>query len=67
MFTIKDLDAVIASPLPSLEVYYQATGSAAAATGLQVILTIAFFTAIVSEWVTDSRMLWAFSRDVRQP
>jgi choline transport protein len=64
MFTIRDLDAVLASPLPSLEVYYQATGSAAAATGLQVILTITFFNAIMSEWVTCSRMVWAFARDV---
>lgn len=64
MFTLRDLDAVLASPLPSLEIYYQATGSKAAATGLQVILTLCFFGAIFSEWITCSRMVWAFARDV---
>lgn len=35
MFTIKDMDAVLNSPLPSMELYYQATGSKVMATFLQ--------------------------------
>ncbi|KAK5943822.1 hypothetical protein PMZ80_003103 [Knufia obscura] len=67
MFTITDLDAVLSWPLPSLEVYYQATGSAAAATALQLILTICLFTAIFAEWITCSRMVWSFARDNGTP
>ncbi|KIV82016.1 hypothetical protein PV11_04157 [Exophiala sideris] len=67
MFTVRSIDDVLASPLPSLEVYYQATGSAVAATALEVILTIIFFTAIISEWTTCSRMVWAFARDKGVP
>jgi choline transport protein len=43
MFVIKDVDAVRSAVLPSLEVFYQATGSKAAALGLQIILTILFY------------------------
>lgn len=43
MFVIKDIDAVRSAVLPSLEVFYQATDSRAAALGLQIILTILFY------------------------
>lgn len=43
MFVIKDVDAVRSAVLPSLEVFYQATDSKAAALGLQIILTILFY------------------------
>lgn len=64
MFTLKDLDAVLASPLPSLECFYQTTGSKAAATGLQVIVTVCLCCAVFGEWITCSRLVWAFARDV---
>lgn len=46
MFVIKDLDAVRSSRLPSLEVFYQATGSHSAALGLQGLLVVLYY----SKW-----------------
>lgn len=43
MFVIKDIDAVRSAHLPSLEAFYQATGSKSAALGLQGILTVLFY------------------------
>ncbi|CAI6013903.1 unnamed protein product [Clonostachys chloroleuca] len=63
MFCIKDLDAVRSAHLPSLEAFYQATGSEAAALGLQGILVVLFYTCMPSQWITCGRLTWAFSRD----
>ncbi|KAJ4248782.1 hypothetical protein NW762_012620 [Fusarium torreyae] len=63
MFVIKDLDAVRAARLPSLEVFHQATGSKSAALGLQSLLVIVFYTCMPSQWITCGRLTWAFSRD----
>ncbi|KAK1763317.1 amino acid/polyamine transporter I [Phialemonium atrogriseum] len=63
MFVIKDIDAVRSAPLPSLEAFYQATGSRTTALALQGILTILFFTCMPSQWITCGRLTWAFSRD----
>ncbi|KAF5585852.1 HNM1-choline permease [Fusarium subglutinans] len=49
------------------EVFYQATGSKAAATGLQAYLTFLYYTFIPSQWVTCSRITWAFARDQGLP
>lgn len=43
MFVIKDLDAVRSAHLPSLEAFYQATGSKSAALGLQSLLVVIFY------------------------
>lgn len=43
MFVIKDLDAVRNSALPSLELFYQATGRKDAAIALQSILSVVFY------------------------
>ncbi|KAG5787225.1 hypothetical protein H9Q69_013701 [Fusarium xylarioides] len=43
LYSIKDLSAVQSSFLPSFEVFYQATGSKAAATGLQAYLTFLYY------------------------
>lgn len=76
------MDAVQNSFLPSLELFYQGTGSKAAATALQVYLTFLYYSmfphrqmnscltksslaCVPSQWITSSRMTWAFSRDVR--
>lgn len=40
---IQDMDAVQNSSLPSLELFYQATGSKAAAAFLQIYLTILYY------------------------
>ncbi|KAJ2989390.1 hypothetical protein NUW58_g3491 [Xylaria curta] len=63
MLVVKDIDAVRSAPLPSLELFYQATGSKAATLGLQSLLTILFYTALPSQWITCGRLTWAFSRD----
>ncbi|XRM40062.1 hypothetical protein ABZX51_003385 [Aspergillus tubingensis] len=60
---IQDIDSVQDSFLPSLELFYQATNSKAAAAVLQVYLTILYYTCVPSQWITSSRMTWAFSRD----
>ncbi|PYI16615.1 amino acid transporter [Aspergillus violaceofuscus CBS 115571] len=60
---IQDVDAVQNSSLPSLELFYQATGSKAAAAFLQIYLTILYYSCVPSQWITSSRMTWAFSRD----
>ncbi|KLO91726.1 related to HNM1-Choline permease [Fusarium fujikuroi] len=67
LFSIKDMSAVQSSFLPSFEVFYQATGSKAAATGLQAYLTFLYYTCIPSQWVTCSRITWAFARDQGLP
>lgn len=43
MFVIKDIDAVRSAHLPSLEAFYQATGSRTAALSLQGLLTVLFY------------------------
>ncbi|KAJ5678945.1 amino acid transporter [Penicillium macrosclerotiorum] len=58
-----DMEAVQNSFLPSLELFYQGTGSKAAAACLQAYLTILYYTCVPSQWITSSRMTWAFSRD----
>ncbi|GLB07883.1 hypothetical protein AtubIFM57258_003251 [Aspergillus tubingensis] len=57
------IDSVQNSFLPSLELFYQATNSKAAAAVLQAYLTILYYTCVPSQWITSSRMTWAFSRD----
>ncbi|KAF5989497.1 choline permease [Fusarium bulbicola] len=67
LYSINDLAAVQSSFLPSFEVFYQSTGSKAAATGLQAYLTFLYYTCIPSQWVTCSRITWAFARDQGLP
>jgi choline transport protein len=47
LYSIKDLNAVQGSFLPSFEVFYQATGSKAAATGLQAYLTFLYYSEFI--------------------
>ncbi|KAJ3562132.1 hypothetical protein NPX13_g8679 [Xylaria arbuscula] len=70
MLVVKDIDAVRNSPLPSLELFYQATSSKPATLGLQSLLTILYYSrltqtaaALPSQWITCGRLTWAFSRD----
>ncbi|KAJ5351886.1 amino acid transporter [Penicillium brevicompactum] len=60
---LQDMDAVRQAFLPSLELFYQATGSKTASVFLQVYLTILYYSCVPSQWITSSRMAWAFSRD----
>jgi hypothetical protein len=43
---IQDMDAVQSAFLPSLELFYQATGSKAAAASLQTYLTILYYSTL---------------------
>ncbi|EIT74507.1 amino acid transporter [Aspergillus oryzae 100-8] len=67
---IHDIDAVHKAFIPSMEVYYQATGSKVGATALQAFMTFLYWSKSVSfacgpsQWITSSRIAWAFSRDV---
>ncbi|KIX04733.1 uncharacterized protein Z518_05603 [Rhinocladiella mackenziei CBS 650.93] len=63
MFCMNDLDAVISSSLPSLEIVYQATGSKAATAFVIIWIVAIYILAISSQWVTSGRIAWAFARD----
>ncbi|OQV06268.1 hypothetical protein CLAIMM_10863 [Cladophialophora immunda] len=63
MFTMLDIDAVTSSALPSIELFYQVTGSKGVATFMLVWITIIYTMCITPQWVTCGRMAWAFSRD----
>ncbi|KAF9885319.1 hypothetical protein FE257_013036 [Aspergillus nanangensis] len=63
LFCIDDMTAVQSSFLPTLELFSQITRSKAAATGLQAFLTLLYYTCIPSQWITSSRITWAFARD----
>ncbi|KAH9238190.1 hypothetical protein K456DRAFT_1747782 [Colletotrichum gloeosporioides 23] len=74
MYAFASLDAVIhiaeemhhpgkEIPRVILEAFYQATGSNTAALGLQILLTILFYTCMPSQWITCGRLTWAFARD----
>ncbi|KAJ4253443.1 hypothetical protein NW762_010601 [Fusarium torreyae] len=67
LFSIDDMAAVQTSFLPSFEVFYQATKSKSAATAVQAYLTFLYYTCIPSQWVTCSRITWAFARDQGLP
>ncbi|KAK6371625.1 hypothetical protein LTS17_008877 [Exophiala oligosperma] len=63
MFCMNDLDAVINSPLPSLEIVYQATGSKAATSFTIIWLAVIYVICLTAQWVTAGRIAWAFARD----
>ncbi|KAI4204342.1 MAG: hypothetical protein LQ346_001614 [Caloplaca aetnensis] len=63
MFSVTDLDAVLDSSLPSMEVFYQVTQSRGLATFMMTWVLLTYYTAIMGQWVTAGRMTWAFARD----
>ncbi|WZH39199.1 amino acid/polyamine transporter I [Fusarium acuminatum] len=67
MYFMTDLDAVRTSPLPSMELVYQATGNRNVTIFLTVLLFIVFLLSLPSQWVTCGRMAWAFARDNGTP
>ncbi|KKK26396.1 hypothetical protein ARAM_002173 [Aspergillus rambellii] len=60
---IDDVEAVQRAFVPSLEAYYQVTGSKAAATFLQACIALICYTAICAQWITNSRIAWTLARD----
>ncbi|KAF7548700.1 hypothetical protein G7Z17_g6886 [Cylindrodendrum hubeiense] len=63
MFFMTDLEAVATSPLPSMELIYQATGSRNVTIFLVSWLLAIYVLALPSQWVSSGRLAWAFSRD----
>ncbi|PLB46239.1 choline transporter [Aspergillus steynii IBT 23096] len=63
MFFISDMDAVRTSPLPSLEVIHQVTGSRSVTLGLFILLFVVYLSCLPSQWVSSGRIAWAFARD----
>jgi choline transport protein len=67
LFCIGDIDRVSASPLPIIEVYYQATGSRAATNVFVFMFIFIIFVSFFNVFASVSRLLWAFSRDEGLP
>ncbi|KAF1846141.1 amino acid transporter [Cucurbitaria berberidis CBS 394.84] len=63
LFCIGDVTLVSASPLPIIQVYYQATGSRAATNLFVVMLLFIIFVSFFNVFASVSRLVWAFSRD----
>ncbi|KAF3762767.1 hypothetical protein M406DRAFT_45394 [Cryphonectria parasitica EP155] len=62
-YSYHDFDAVLASPFPALEIFYQATSSTAVATLFTLVLSIISLFAITGAQQTASRLTWCFARD----
>ncbi|RAL04575.1 choline transporter [Aspergillus ibericus CBS 121593] len=67
MFCMSDMNAVVSSALPSMELVYQATQSKGLTTFLSVWLMVVYAASIPSQWVTSSRIAWALARDIDSP
>ncbi|KAF2023323.1 hypothetical protein EK21DRAFT_81192 [Setomelanomma holmii] len=63
LFCIGDVDLVSTSPLPIIQVYYQATGSRAATNLFVFMFIFIIFVSFFNVFASVSRLLWAFSRD----
>ena len=67
LYTMGPLDAALNSSLPILEVCQQATGSAAAATGMVCALLVVQVSATLATVASVSRLTWAWARDGALP
>ncbi|WZH50407.1 amino acid/polyamine transporter I [Fusarium acuminatum] len=67
MFSTKDLEAIGAAAVPSLEIFHQLYNSKAAAIALQSLVTASAFGAAIGSHTWQSRMAWAFSRNKGLP
>ncbi|UQC76141.1 amino acid permease [Colletotrichum lupini] len=67
MYAINDYDALFESPYPIAEIYRQATGSAAGATGLLALILICIGLTLMGLYITCGRTLWALARDGASP
>ncbi|OAG08777.1 amino acid transporter, partial [Paraphaeosphaeria sporulosa] len=63
LFCITDLDAITSSPLPSLEIIFQATGSRTSTAILSVWLLVVYIMCLSAQFLTVGRLAWAFARD----
>ncbi|GKZ46924.1 hypothetical protein AbraIFM66951_010095 [Aspergillus brasiliensis] len=67
MLCMSDMEAVVNSELPSMELIYQATKSKGVTTFLSVWLLIVYAASVPSQWVTCGRIAWAMARDINSP
>ncbi|OJJ36547.1 hypothetical protein ASPWEDRAFT_152042 [Aspergillus wentii DTO 134E9] len=63
MSFMKDIDAVVNAPLPSIELVNQIIGNKNVTTFLFVWLWIVYTAAIPAQWITCGRTTWAFAQD----
>ncbi|KAH7184557.1 amino acid permease-domain-containing protein [Fusarium flagelliforme] len=63
MYVIKDVQGLIASGAPIMEVYNQALGSKTATTIWALYYILLFYHIILNLFVFSSRILWSFARD----
>ncbi|OTB08230.1 hypothetical protein M426DRAFT_203070 [Hypoxylon sp. CI-4A] len=63
MFTMSDQNSVSGAALPSLELFYQTTGSKTAATIMQVWVLVVYYDSLCSQWIASGRIVWALARD----
>lgn len=63
MFVVNDVDAVINSSVPILEVYNQALGSKVATTIWSVYYMVMFYEIVLNLFIFAGRTIWSLSRD----
>ncbi|TDZ31462.1 Choline transport protein [Colletotrichum spinosum] len=63
LYSFTDIEPVLSSPLPILEIWSQASGSSAAATVFVLVLTTCGCFACTGALQTASRLTWSFARD----
>lgn len=65
LFTVGNVETALNSPtgFPIIEIFYQATGSAKAATAMQCAITAVGFISSLGVVASVSRLTWAFARD----
>ena len=62
LFSIQDMESLLASSFPVATLFVQATNKAVAAV-LMIILAISQFTAVNNLMTAGSQMMWAMARD----
>lgn len=63
MFAVTDIDAILNSNLPSLQMFYQITQNRSVATFMMCWVIVLYYMALIGQWITAGRMTWAFARD----
>ncbi|KAF5641399.1 choline transporter [Fusarium sp. NRRL 52700] len=67
MFKITDVEAVMNSGFPAVELLYQATGNRNLTIVMAVWLIIVFASCMPPQFITAGRVTWAFARDKGTP
>lgn len=63
MLSMANMDAVANSALPYAELFHQITANKIITTIIISWITLVLFSALIGQWVTCGRLLWAFARD----